>query len=50
VAKISTRLDQVADVFYVVDSQSGQKVTDEDRLATVCDRLLQEIEALAKAE
>jgi [protein-PII] uridylyltransferase len=50
VAKISTRLDQVADVFYVVDSQSGQKITDEDRLATVCGRLLQEIEALAKAE
>lgn len=50
VAKISTRLDQVADVFYVVDSRTGQKVLDEGRLGECCERLLREIELLAKAE
>jgi len=32
-AKISTRLGLVQDVFYVNDSQSGQKITSPDRLS-----------------
>lgn len=46
VAKIGTYLDQVVDVFYVVD-RSGKKIADEDRLAEIRDRLLN---AIAKLE
>lgn len=42
-AKISTRLDQVVDVFYVADRQSGAKVTDEGRLEGIRKRLLEVI-------
>ncbi len=34
VARITTHLDQVVDVFYVTDSE-GNKIVDEDRLATI---------------
>lgn len=40
VAKISTNVDQVADVFYVTDVAGG-KVTDGDRLETIRQTLLQ---------
>lgn len=43
-AKISTRLDQVVDVFYVTDGQ-GVKVTDGERLEAVRRRLLEVIES-----
>jgi [protein-PII] uridylyltransferase len=43
VAKIATYLDQVVDVFYVTDAAGG-KVTDEQRLQTIRQRLLHEIE------
>ncbi|MFN3486157.1 MAG: HD domain-containing protein, partial [Planctomycetota bacterium] len=43
-AKISTRLDQVVDVFYVTDGQ-GAKVTDGERLEAVRRRLLEVIES-----
>ncbi|MFM2096857.1 MAG: hypothetical protein RIS70_3981, partial [Planctomycetota bacterium] len=39
VAKIGTHLDQVVDVFYVVD-QSGRKIIDEDQLDRIRERLL----------
>jgi [protein-PII] uridylyltransferase len=42
VAKISTNVDQVADVFYVAD-QSGVKVTDPDRLELIKDSLYQRL-------
>jgi [protein-PII] uridylyltransferase len=42
VAKISTNVDQVADVFYVAD-QSGVKVTDPDRLQQIKDSLFQRL-------
>ena len=42
VAKIGTHLDQVVDVFYVVD-QSGRKITDEDQLDRIRERLLNAI-------
>jgi [protein-PII] uridylyltransferase len=42
VAKISTNVDQVADVFYVAD-QSGVKVTDPDRLEAVKHSLYQRL-------
>jgi [protein-PII] uridylyltransferase len=42
VAKISTNVDQVADVFYVAD-QSGMKVMDRDRLEQVKDSLYQRL-------
>jgi [protein-PII] uridylyltransferase len=44
-AKISTRLDQVVDVFYVTD-RSGAKVVDGARLDAVRARLLEVLEAL----
>jgi [protein-PII] uridylyltransferase len=39
VAKISTHLDQVVDVFYVT-TKDGHKITDEDALRTIRDTLL----------
>jgi [protein-PII] uridylyltransferase len=42
VAKISTNVDQVADVFYVAD-QSGAKVVDPDRLAHIKNSLYQRL-------
>lgn len=47
VAKIGTYLDQVVDVFYVTEQQ-GQKVVDEERLATLRQQLLDEIEAFER--
>jgi len=44
VAKISTKADQVADVFYVKDI-FGHKITVEEKLADICSRLQQAIEA-----
>jgi [protein-PII] uridylyltransferase len=46
-AKIGTHLDQVVDVFYVVDAADGSKITDERRLAEIRHRLLAAIEELA---
>jgi [protein-PII] uridylyltransferase len=43
-AKIATHFDQVLDVFYVTD-QSGQKITDETRLATIHHELNQQLVA-----
>jgi [protein-PII] uridylyltransferase len=43
VAKISTYVDQVVDVFYVTDAD-GQKVLDEDRIIEIRQRLVDEIE------
>ena len=42
VAKISTAVDQVADVFYVAD-RSGVKVTEPDRLEQIKDSLYQRL-------
>ena len=42
-AKIGTHIDQVVDVFYVVDS-GGQKIRDKNRLESVREELLAEIE------
>jgi [protein-PII] uridylyltransferase len=42
VAKISTNVDQVADVFYVAD-QNGMKVVDRDRLEQIKDSLHQRL-------
>jgi [protein-PII] uridylyltransferase len=42
VAKISTNVDQVADVFYIAD-QSGVKVTDPERLERIKDSLYQRL-------
>ncbi|QDU81353.1 Bifunctional uridylyltransferase/uridylyl-removing enzyme [Polystyrenella longa] len=42
VAKIATSLDQVADVFYVVDA-SGEKITDQDRIQEIHDYMYDEI-------
>jgi [protein-PII] uridylyltransferase len=39
-AKIGTHLDQVVDVFYVTDQQTGTKVTDPRRLAAVQEHIL----------
>jgi [protein-PII] uridylyltransferase len=39
VSKISTKIDQVADVFYVKDI-FGQKITFEEKLAEIRKRLL----------
>jgi [protein-PII] uridylyltransferase len=46
-AKIGTHLDQVVDVFYVVDAASGEKVFDENRLTEIRQRLLAAIEGLS---
>lgn len=46
-AKIGTHLDQVVDVFYVSDAATGEKITDERRLAEIRQRLLAAIEELA---
>jgi [protein-PII] uridylyltransferase len=46
-AKIGTHLDQVVDVFYVSDASTGEKITDEGRLAEIRQRLLAAIEELA---
>jgi len=43
-AKIGTRLDQVVDVFYVLDARTGTKIADAERLEAVRSRLLQELE------
>jgi len=43
-AKIGTYLDQVVDVFYVTDAQSGQKVLSAERLQETQRRLLEVIE------
>ncbi len=43
-AKISTRLDQVVDAFYVT-GRSGQKLTDDGQLSVIRQRLLAAIEA-----
>ncbi len=48
-AKISTHLDQVVDVFYVTDQQ-GQKLFDEQRLNDIRRQLLEEIERFATLE
>jgi [protein-PII] uridylyltransferase len=45
-AKIGTHLDQVVDVFYVTDQQTGKKVTDDRRLAEIRRHLLAAIEGL----
>jgi [protein-PII] uridylyltransferase len=44
VAKVSTHLDQVVDVFYVVDLD-GQKITEPTRLYTLRQSLLRAIES-----
>ena len=49
-AKIGTHLDQVVDVFYVADATTGEKITDERRLAEIRGRLLEAIAALAAPE
>jgi [protein-PII] uridylyltransferase len=47
VAKITTNVDQVLDVFYVTDAE-GRKITDEERLARIgtelCQRLIEDQE------
>jgi [protein-PII] uridylyltransferase len=45
-AKIGTHLDQVVDVFYVTDQQTGKKIADERRLAEIRLHLLAAIESL----
>ena len=45
-AKIGTHLDQVVDVFYVTDQQTGAKITDDRRLAEIRRHLLAAIETL----
>ncbi|HVW00367.1 MAG TPA: [protein-PII] uridylyltransferase [Planctomycetaceae bacterium] len=47
-AKIATHLDQVVDVFYVVD-QSGSKVHEGKRLAAIRDHLFQRIEEFERS-
>jgi [protein-PII] uridylyltransferase len=47
-SKIGTHLDQVVDVFYVTDQRTGAKVTDEDRLNDIRDRLIAAIEEVEK--
>ena len=43
-AKVSTRLDQIVDVFYVTD-RSGRKVTDPGKLQTIRELLKQRVDA-----
>jgi [protein-PII] uridylyltransferase len=40
IAKIATSLDQVVDVFYVTDLDTGEKIQDAERCATINSRLL----------
>ena len=44
VAKIGTYLDQVVDVFYVVDQETGNKIEDDSRVSELRARLLAAIE------
>lgn len=44
-AKIGTHLDQVVDVFYVIDER-GQKITDPQRIEVIRRRLLEAIESI----
>lgn len=52
-AKISTNVDQVADVFYVADDETGGKIEDRERLARVqhalCEELAPSDERLAQS-
>jgi [protein-PII] uridylyltransferase len=48
-AKIGTHLDQVVDVFYVTDQRTNAKVTDEQRLNDIRDRLIAAIEEVEKS-
>jgi [protein-PII] uridylyltransferase len=48
-AKISTHVDQVADVFYVTDSATGQKVADPVRLERIRSVLLENLAKLEQA-
>jgi [protein-PII] uridylyltransferase len=48
-AKIGTHLDQVVDVFYVTDQQSGSKIASEERLNDIRRRLLAAIEEASAA-
>ena len=48
-ARISTRLDQVADVFYVTDSKGG-KVTDPDRLEAIRATIKGEVDRFLEGE
>ncbi|MCA9268956.1 MAG: hypothetical protein KDA41_10825, partial [Planctomycetales bacterium] len=43
VAKIGTHLDQVVDVFYVTDQETGAKITDEARIALIRQHLVDAI-------
>jgi [protein-PII] uridylyltransferase len=47
-AKITTQAHQVLDVFYVTDAE-GRKITDPERLHTVCDQIVAELQALTAA-
>jgi len=47
-AKIGTHLDQVVDVFYVTDQLTGSKITDEDRLSDIRERLMAAIEEIER--
>jgi [protein-PII] uridylyltransferase len=47
-AKISTHVDQVLDVFYVTDREGG-KLQDEDRLARIRTTLVERIESFARS-
>jgi [protein-PII] uridylyltransferase len=40
-AKIGTHLDQVVDVFYVLDRATDGKIEDPERLEQICESLLQ---------
>ncbi len=44
-AKITTQAHQVLDVFYVTDAE-GRKITDQERLHTICDQIVAELQAL----
>jgi [protein-PII] uridylyltransferase len=45
-AKIGTHLDQVVDVFYVTDANTGKKINDSQRIETVKDKLLENLQKL----
>ena len=48
-SKIATRVDQIVDVFYVTD-QTGEKVTEEDKIQEIRRRLASDIEIFLMAE